>query len=232
MAGAQNGRIGASLDDGHRGKRRETEKLGYICLMRRLVLASTSRYRRELLDRLALPYEAAAPLFDEEAARASEPSLSPAEMAIAFSIGKARSLASAYPDALIIGSDQVPALGNTVLHKPGTMDNARAQLRSLAGKTHQLLTGVALLDAASGRLDTQIDVHTMTMWPLTDEEIEVYLERDRPLDCAGSYRVEASGPALFSAMTGDDWTGIVGLPLTKVIALLRGHGAPTLPRGR
>lgn len=199
--------------------------------MRRLVLASTSRYRRELLDRLAIPYEAAAPPFDEEAARALDPTLSPEGMAIAFSVGKARSLADAYPDALIIGSDQVPALGDVVLHKPGTMENARAQLRSLAGRTHQLLTGVALLDTKSGRLDTLLDVHTMTMWPLADDEIDAYLERDRPLDCAGSYRVEASGPALFASMTGDDWTGIVGLPLTKVVALLRQHGVATLIRG-
>ena len=196
--------------------------------MRRLVLASTSRYRRELLDRLSLPYEAAAPDFDEEKARALAPTLSPAEMAVAFSVGKARSLAAAYPDALIIGSDQVPALGDVVLHKPGTFDIARGQLRLLAGQTHQLWTGVALVDATSGQLDTLLDVHTMTMWPLEDAEIDAYLARDRPLDCAGAYRVEASGPALFSSMAGDDWTGIVGLPLTKVVALLRRHGVATL----
>ncbi len=199
--------------------------------MRRLVLASTSRYRRELFDRLALPYEAAAPLFDEDEARAQGPSLSPAEMAVAFSVGKARSLAQAYPDALIVGSDQVAALGEQVLHKPGTVENARTQLRSLAGRTHHLHTGIALLDATSGQLDTLLDVHAMTMWPLTHEEIDVYLERDRPLDCCGSYRVEASGPALFSSMAGEDWTGIVGLPLTKVIALLRKHGAATISSG-
>lgn len=195
---------------------------------RQIVLASTSRYRRELLDRLAITYEAAAPPFDEEAARALDPTMSPAEMAVAFSVGKAKSLAASYPDALIIGSDQVAARGEVVLHKPGTAENARAQLRSLANQTHELLTGVALLDARTGSLATLLDVHAMTMWPLTDEEIDAYVERDSPLDCCGSYRVEASGPALFSSMKGEDWTGIVGLPLTKVVALLRAHGVPTL----
>jgi septum formation protein len=191
--------------------------------MHRLILASTSRYRRELLDRLAIPYEVAAPPFDEEAARAADPTLTPEGMARAFAVGKARSLVAAYPDALILGADQVPALEAHVLHKPGTAEAARAQLRMLAGRTHQLFTAVALVDARSGAVHERLDVHEMTMWPLGDDEIAAYVERDQPLDCAGSYRVEAGGVALFSSMRGEDWTGIVGLPLTKVVALLREH---------
>jgi septum formation protein len=191
--------------------------------MRQLVLASTSRYRRELLDRLGRPYEVAAPPFDEEAARAADPTLTPEAMARAFAVGKARSLVASHPDALILGADQVPALGDHVLHKPGTSDAARAQLGMLAGRTHQLFTAVALVDARTGAVHERLDVHEMTMWPLGDEEITTYVERDQPLDCAGSYRVEAGGVALFSSMRGEDWTGIVGLPLTKVVALLREH---------
>jgi septum formation protein len=196
--------------------------------MRRLILASTSRYRRELVDRLGLPYEAAAPPFDEEAARLDDPSLGARAMAIAFSEGKVRSLAATYPDALILGGDQVPALGEAILVKPETKANAQVQLRALSGRTHQLLTAVSVLDTATGRLDTLLDVHEMTMWPLDDDEIDAYLTRDEPYDCAGSYRVEATGPALFESMRGDDWTAIVGLPLTKVVALLRRHGVRAL----
>jgi septum formation protein len=197
-------------------------------MTRRLVLASTSRYRRELLDRLGLPYEAASPPFDEDEARRGAPQLSPTEMALAFARGKVESLAATYPDALLLGGDQVPAIEETILTKPGTREAAHAQLRALAGKTHQLLTAVALLDSATGRLETRLDVHEMTMWPLTDDEIATYLDRDEPYDCAGSYRVEAAGPLLFETMRGEDWTGIVGLPLTKVMALLRAHGVTGL----
>jgi septum formation protein len=197
-------------------------------LMRRLVLASTSRYRRELFDRLGLGYEAVAPPFDEEAARLADPTLTPRAMAVGFSEGKVRSLAAAYPDALILGGDQVPALGETILVKPETRANARAQLRALSGRTHHLLTAVSALDTATGQLDTLLDVHEMTMWPLDDEEIDAYLTRDEPFDCAGSYRVEATGPVLFESMRGEDWTAIVGLPLTKVVALLRRHGVRVL----
>ncbi len=195
-----------------------------MATLRPIVLASTSRYRRELMDRLGVGYLAVAPPFDEEAARQAEPTLSPEEMARSFARGKAQSLVAAHPDALILGADQVPALGAARLGKPGTAEAAREQLRLLSGATHRLLTAVALIDARSGRVDELLDVHEMTMWPLDEEEIAAYVARDAPLDCAGSYRVEAGGVALFSAMRGDDWTGIVGLPLTKVVALLRRHG--------
>lgn len=203
--------------DGDRGRH-------YTGTMRRVILASTSRYRRELVDRLGLVYEASAPPFDEEAARLEDPTLTPRAMAIAFSEGKVKSLANAYPDALILGGDQVPAMGDTILTKPETRDNARAQLRSLAGRTHELLTAVTLLDTASGAMDTRLDVHEMTMRALDDEEIDAYLDRDQPFDCAGSYRVEAAGAGLFERMRGDDWTAIVGMPLTQVVALLASHG--------
>ena len=154
----------------------------------------------------------------------ADPSLSPEAMARAFARGKAESLVAAHPDALILGADQVPAFGADILLKPGTAEAAHAQLRALAGQTHRLFTAVALVDARTGAVDEMLDVHEMTMWPLADDEIARYVARDQPLDCAGSYRVEAGGVALFSSMRGDDWTGIVGLPLTKVVALLRRHG--------
>jgi len=198
---------------------------------RRLVLASTSSYRRRLLDAAGVAYEARAPSFVED----HEVALAPDAMAIAFARGKASSLRDAYPDALIVGSDQVPALGPRILTKPETRERAIEQLVALEGRMHHLHTAIALHDAREAVTTHRLVTHTMQMRPLTRREIEHYVDRDRPFDCAGSYRVEAAGALLFERMNGDDHTAIVGMPLTALCLLLAERGvlpfdlAPSVP---
>jgi septum formation protein len=188
--------------------------------MARLVLASTSRYRRELVERLGIPVEVMAPDFDERAAEAALAPCSAEALACALAAGKARSLAPQLEDALVIGADQIAEIDGERLHKPGSEENARAQLRRLAGRTHRLVTAVTLLRTRDLRAETVVDVHHLTMRPLSDGAIARYVERDRPLDCAGSYKIEALGIALFERVAGDDFTAVIGLPLTAVVTLL------------
>jgi septum formation protein len=187
---------------------------------RPLVLASTSRYRRALLDRLGLAYEARAPLYEEE----HDLALPPDELVQELARRKAVSLGPVCPDALVLGADQVAELDGAVLLKPGTPERAVEQLGRLAGRTHRLLTGVALHDPRSGRTEVALDVHRMTLRPLTEAQRRAYVARDQPVDCAGAYKVEEAGIALFEAMEGRDFTAIVGLPLTVVVTLLGRFG--------
>lgn len=197
----------------------------------RIVLASTSPYRRELIQRLGLAVESAAPSFDEEAGKKANEGLPPEEMVAELARGKARSLEEAFPDALIIGSDQAAEVDGKLLGKPGTEEAARAQLRLLAGREHRLLTAVAIFEPRTGRLEEALDVHRLWVRELSDEAIASYVRRDQPLDCAGSYRVEALGIALFDRLSGDDFTAIIGLPLTRVVALLERFGVRVLEGG-
>lgn len=187
------------------------------------VLASTSPYRRELLARLGLAFEADGPLYDEEPL-----ALAPRELALAHAVGKARSLAARHPDALILGSDQLVSLDGEILGKPGTPEAAFAQLRRLAGRDHELITAIALYDAAHDRLETDVDIHILRLRPLSDAAIRRYIERDRPLNCAGSYKLESLGIALFASISGEDNTAVVGLPLMRLVALLRRFGIDPL----
>ena len=189
-------------------------------IRRPLVLASTSPYRRELLDRLGVPYVAAAPAYEEEHGLA----LPPGELVQLLARRKAESLGGAYPEALVIGSDQVAELDGEILLKPGSEERAVAQLVRLSGRTHQLLTGVAIHDPRARRTEVALDVHRMTVRPLSEARIRAYVARDRPTDCAGSYKVESAGVALFESMEGLDFTAIVGLPLTLVVTLLARFG--------
>lgn len=183
-----------------------------------LLLASTSPYRRALLDRLSVPYEAAAPRCDEE-----HPPAAPEAIASALARRKADSLAG---DAeLILAGDQVVAFEDEVLGKPWTPEGARAQLARLQGHTHRLVTAVTLRHA-DGTHHELLDVHRMRMRSLSDDEIERYVARDAPLDCCGAYRIESLGIALFEAIEGDDFTAIMGLPLMGVARLLRDAGLP------
>jgi septum formation protein len=178
----------------------------------KLILASTSKYRRALLDAAGIEYEAASPPFEED----HRQKLSPEEMVVAFARGKAESLAS--PDALVIGADQIPELDGQILTKPGSRDGAIAQLQALQGRTHRLLTAVAV--HGSGRSESKLVIHQMKMRTLTRAQIERYVDRDTPFDCAGAYKVEAAGALLFESMLGSDHTAIVGLPLTALRELL------------
>lgn len=188
----------------------------------RLVLASTSRYRRELLARMGLPVEAVAPGVDEDL----PPGLPVVRAAALLAERKARAVASRpeHVEDLVIGSDQI-CLGpdGRILSKPGTLDRAREQLGALAGRAHRLVTAVAVMRA--DRLEVAVDVHTLHMWPLDADEIDRYLAHDAPFDCAGSYRLEALGLALFSRITADpesaDETAVIGLPVMKTLRILR-----------
>ncbi len=196
--------------------------------MRAVILASTSRYRRELIERLGLTVTCMASPFDEEAAKEGLQALPIAERARALAIGKAEALGEQHPDAVIIGADQMGEVDGEALGKPHTADKARAQLRRLAGREHRLHTAVALHHRASGRTATVVDTHALVMRALTDAAIADYVARDAPLDCAGSYRVESLGIALFERVRGDDFTAVIGLPLTQVVGLLEGFGVRVL----
>lgn len=182
-----------------------------------LVLASTSIYRGELLKRLQIPFVTAAPNVDEtpltgESARAT--SLRLAQL-------KAQAVARDYPDALIIGSDQVALLDGQQLGKPYTHDNAVLQLQSMRGKTTCFYTALTLLNSKTGKMQSEVAENFVTLRDLSDAEIENYLRKEQPYHCAGSAKSEGLGIALMSAMRGDDPNALIGLPLISLIAMLR-----------
>jgi septum formation protein len=181
-----------------------------------LLLASTSRYRGELLGRLGVPFLAAAPDCDEDAYRAK--GLAPQELAETLALAKAESLRGAHPDAAILGGDQLAAIDGEILGKPRSEPAARAQLARLAGRTHTLFTAVALI--ARGRVLRHTDVTHLTMRPLSAEQIARYVAADDPFDCAGSYKLERLGIALFARIESADHTAIVGLPLLAITTML------------
>lgn len=182
-----------------------------------LVLASTSVYRSELLKRLQLPFETAAPNVDEtplpgESARATS---------LRLAQEKARAVAAAHPDALVIGSDQVALLDGQQLGKPLTHDNAVKQLRAMRGKTTVFYTALALLNGKTGNMQTEVAENHVTLRDLGDDEIEAYLRKEQPYHCAGSAKSEGLGIALMSRMTGDDPNALIGLPLILLCDMLR-----------
>jgi septum formation protein len=193
-----------------------------------VILASTSRYRRALLERLGVPFEALAPDYDEEREKGALDTLGPEALSLALAHGKARSIASMRPEASVIGSDQIAVIDGQRLDKPHTVERACAQLALLEGRTHRLVTSVVMVHLASGRALEHVDVHELTMRPLSEAQIADYVARDEPLDCAGSYRVESLGVALFERVRGDDATAVVGLPLTAVTRMLATMGRDPL----
>lgn len=193
--------------------------------MRTVVLASTSPYRKELLSQLQLLFVTAAPVFEEKIDQNVEPGLLVKHLAL----GKAESLRKFYPDALIIGSDQVFVdQRNRILGKPKTVEGAVEQLRSMAGKSHTFYTGLALLDTRTGEALTDVVTFTVTLRELSPEEIRSYVERERPLDCAGSFKIEGLGIALMESMEGSDYTSLIGLPLIRLTDFLRRSGVRVL----
>jgi septum formation protein len=192
--------------------------------VRPLVLASGSRYRRALLERLGQPFEVAAADIDETALSGEPPAVTACRLAIA----KARAVAARYPDALVIGSDQVADADGVALSKPGSHDAAVAQLTMLSGRRIVFHTAVALVDAASKRCQLrQVDV-TSTFRRLGSQAIESYLRRERPYDCAGAVKSEALGIALFERIESDDPTALIGLPLIALVDLLATEGVDVL----
>lgn len=189
-------------------------------MARRLVLASTSPYRRELLGRLQVPFETVAPQADESAL----PGEAPHATALRLAEAKARAVADSYPDALIIGSDQVAAQGAQRFGKPGTRANAIAQLRAMRGREVVFHTGLCLLDATNGSAQSRcIDIH-VGFRDLSDVEIEAYLDKEDALNCAGSAKSEGLGISLLTHLRGDDPNALIGLPLIALCDMLRKAG--------
>jgi septum formation protein len=185
-----------------------------------IILASTSPFRRELLGRLQLPFQAVAPETDESPLK-SEPPPATAER---LSVAKARAVADRFPTALIIGSDQVAYCDNASFGKPGTRQNAIAQLRSMSGKTVIFHTGLCLLNAATGRTHVRGIPTEVRFRELSDAEIERYVEKEDALNCAGSARSEGLGISLLEHMRGDDPNALIGLPLIALCDMLRAEG--------
>ncbi len=188
--------------------------------MQRLVLASTSPYRRELLARLQIPFEAVAPDADETVSAGE----TPAETAERLAEAKARAVAGRFPTHLIIGSDQVAHIGEQRFGKPGTRDKAIAQLRAMSGKSIVFHTGLCLLNTATGRMHLRGIPTEVGFRELADAEITRYLDREDALNCAGSARSEGLGIALMEYMRGDDPNALIGLPLIALADMLRAEG--------
>ncbi len=189
-------------------------------LARPLVLGSTSRYRRELLSRLGLPFEVAAPQVDETPG----PGEAPRALALRLALAKAREVAARHPQALVIGSDQVADLAGEPLGKPGTHERAVAQLRRMSGQTVVFQTALAVVCQAAGFEQSDLAAVEVRFRDLDDGEIERYLRAEQPYDCAGSAKSEGLGIALLEAIHSDDPTALVGLPLIRTARLLRAAG--------
>ncbi len=182
-----------------------------------LILASTSPWRRELLERLGVPFECVAPGVDESVVKARGGA--PEDIARTLAEAKARAVAAQRPDAIVIGSDQVCALDDRIFDAPGDVDGAIAQLEQLAGREHRLLTATAIL-GPDGEARVDLMVHRMSMRALSRDALARYVAHDDPRWCAGAYRIESRGVALFDRIDGGDATGIIGLPLTTVVRRL------------
>ena len=189
-----------------------------------LVLASTSPYRKTLLERLRLPFSVAKPEVDETAL----PGEGAPDLALRLAQAKAAAVAAEHPNALIIGSDQVAVLGGRQLSKPGTHENAVAQLRAMSGQTVDFYTAVAVHNSATGRSLRRLVPTTVSFRELSDALIETYLRAEQPYDCAGSAKAEGLGIVLIKSIAGEDPNALIGLPLVAVVDLLRDHGYPVL----
>ena len=191
---------------------------------RQVVLASTSKYRRGLLARLGLPFECA----DPQVAETPLPGEAPAATALRLAEAKARAVTGRYPDALLIGSDQVASCEGARLDKPGSHENAARQLALVSGKIALFDTAVALLDGKSGKLAVRAVPCRVTFRRLSAEQIERYLRIEQPYDCAGSAKIEGLGIALVARIDTEDPTSLIGLPLIALGELLRGAGLDVL----
>lgn len=186
-----------------------------------IILASTSPYRKLLLDRLGLPFEQKNPLFHERLLKENAyPGA--ASLARALATEKVNSLVASHPQDTIIGGDQVVELDGRMFGKPETAERAIDQLTELSGRTHRIATAVAVWD--EGRLSTHVDVTTLTMRTLELSAIERYVQADQPLDCAGSYKLESRGITLFERIETADYTAIIGMPLIALTGMLRAIG--------
>jgi septum formation protein len=191
---------------------------------RSLILASTSPFRRDLLARLGLPFTVQAPDADET----PQPGEDAAALVARLAAGKAQAAARHHPAALIIGSDQAAVLDDEIIGKPGDHERALAQLRRASGRTITFYTGLCLLDSASGQRQVTVEPFQVVFRTLTESQIEDYLRREQPYHCAGSFKSEGLGIALFERLEGDDPTSLIGLPLIRLIRMLEAAGMTVL----
>ena len=189
-----------------------------------LILGSTSRYRRELLERLCIPFQVSAPDVDETPL----PQEVPHQLAERLALSKAKAVAAKYPEAVVIGSDQVADLDGQSLGKPGTHEKAVAQLHLMRGQTVVFQTAVAVVCLARGFEQTSLAAVRVKFRDLTDDEIENYLQLEKPYDCAGSAKSEGLGIALLASIDSDDPTALIGLPLIRTCQMLRAAGIELL----
>lgn len=183
-----------------------------------LILASSSPYRSQMLERLGLPFSAVTSGIDET----PEPGESPEALVRRLALEKARHIAPRHPDALIIGADQVSVLGDEILGKPGSRERAIEQIQRMSGKRVDYLSGIALIGPGMERID--IVPTRLTYRDLDQREIERYVDRDRPFDCAGAMRSESLGIALLETLSSDDPTALIGMPLIRIAQWLRAAG--------
>ena len=193
-------------------------------LQRALILGSTSRYRRELLQRLRVPFDVVSPDVDET----PHPSEAPSELAMRLALAKAQAVAALHPNAVVIGSDQVADLNGEPLGKPGTHERAVLQLQRMRGQTVVFQTAVSVVCQASGFEQTELAQIKVRFRDLSDTEIEAYLHAEEPYDCAGSAKSEGLGIALLDAIDNDDPTALIGLPMIRTARLLRAAGIDLL----
>ena len=188
--------------------------------MSNLLLASTSPWRRMLLEKLTLPFECAAPEVDET----PQPGESARQLVVRLAQAKAQALASRFPQHLIIGSDQVCVLDGEITGKPHTEENAHRQLRKASGTIVTFYTGLALYNSANGHLQTECEPFDVHFRHLSDQEIEAYIRKENTLQCAGSFKSEGLGITLFERLEGRDPNSLVGLPLIALCQMLRREG--------
>jgi septum formation protein len=195
-----------------------------------LILASTSRYRAELLKRLELPFETCAPEVDET----PQPEETAAALVVRLSRAKAqagaRTVGNGAAETLVIGSDQVAVVDGDILGKPGDEARARAQLARLSGREVKFLTGLCVVNPDNGRIEETLVETPVKFRDLTPGEIADYVAREQPLDCAGAFKSEGLGIALFEEIGGTDPNALIGLPLIALCSLLRNHGWRVLGR--
>lgn len=188
--------------------------------MHPIVLASSSAYRRRLLEQLGLAFEWASPDIDET----SLPAESVDALVKRLASGKAYALATRYPRHWIIGSDQAAILDGRLLGKPGDLNNARHQLRACSGQRVEFFTGLCLLNSENGKSETIVEPFAVVFRNLSEDQIDRYLKREQPFDCAGSFKVEGLGIALFERLEGNDPNALIGLPLIQLVTLLKRAG--------
>ncbi len=202
----------------------KTEPFSHQAPAPELILASSSRWRRELLDRLQLPYQCHSPAIDET----PHPEEAPHALVHRLALSKANAVAAHYPNHLIIGSDQVAVFEGDILGKPHTVEKACANLGRFSGQRVTFLTGLALLDTRSQRHQVHVEPFEVVFRTLSRQEIEHYVAKEQPLDSAGSFRMEGLGIALFEKLEGRDPNALIGLPLIALCDMLRQAGLDPL----